>query len=229
MTDDLILGSFAKSKTRARNRYGRFVKKKRSKVLFVDPSPAIRIMANSVVGHMQARIRAGYDRDGRPFAPWSELYRMSREAAGYGGGTPGVLTGGLVNSIMLLGRSGKGLTAVLRFGPYGVSQSPPRPGAWVFAEGKTPLQRATAVADWQAAKKRKPRSMQRNRIVWMLGHIQRAGGDRNKSVRVARGGYSWFWTRSKVPYRNTVRKLLGITPKAREGIISQLERAGIFK
>lgn len=208
------------------------VKKKLTRKMYVDPSPAVRALARLTVDHMQRRIRAGIDRDGKPFAPWSELYRMSREAAGYGGGTPGVLTGGTVNSITLKGRSGSSaLNTVLRFGPEMSSQAPPRPAPWVFSEKKTPLQRATAVADWQDAKKRKPRSIQRTRLVWMLGHIQRAGaGGRRKRVRLPGGGFTTVITpATKGTVRSKVRKMLGITPAARAQIIHEIERAKIFR
>jgi hypothetical protein len=209
------------------------VKKKQTRKMYVDPSPAIRIMGRMVVDHMKRRIHAGLDRDGVPFAPWSELYRMSREAAGYGGGTPGILTGGTVNSITLLGRKGSDLRAVLRFGPEGRAEAPARPEPWVFSEKKTPLARATAVADWQGAKKRKPKGIARNRLVWMLANLQRTGsGGRRKRVRLGKGSYTTVYT-APAPTggtgRKTARKLLGITPTAREQIINALQRAGIFK
>lgn len=207
------------------------VKKKLTRKMYVDPSPAIRIMGRMVVDHMKRRIHAGIDRDGIPFAPWSELYRMSREAAGYAGGTPGVLTGGTVNSITLLGRKGNDLRAVLRFGPEGRAEGVARPASWVFSEKKTPLQRATAVADWQDAKKRKPKNLQRTRLIWMLANIHRAGaGGRRKRVRLPGGGTTVIVTpATKGTVRTATRKLLGITPTAREQIINALQRAGIFK
>lgn len=224
--------SQAEPEGRIRGRQGRWVKKRLARKMYVDSSPAIRIMGRMVVDHMKRRIHAGIDRDGVPFAPWSELYRMSREAAGYAGGTPGVLTGGTVNSITLLGRKGNDLRAVLRFGPEGRAEGVPRPAPWVFSEKKTPLQRATAVADWQDAKKRKPKNLQRTRLVWMLANIQRAGsGGWKKRVRL--GGKGGGFTTISTPYKGTTRavsrKLLGITPTAREQIINALQRAGIFK
>lgn len=207
------------------------VKKKLTRKMYVDPSPAIRALGRLAVEHMKRRIRSGIDRDGKPVAPWSELYRMSREAAGYAGGVPGILTGGTVNSITLKGRSGHGLNIVLRFGPELRAESPPRPAPWVFSEKKTPLQRATAVADWQDAKKQKPKSIQRTRLVWMLAHIQRSGaGGRRKRVRLPGGGFTVIITPpTKGTVRMHVRKLLGITPNAREQIINALQRAGIFR